>query len=101
MYKVKNLDDCNYNIKTNLIPIIKDTFKKQLKPFKFFLSLIVSILNKMNETGFSEKSRLKSGSNSAYLKKNNHCQSFAPWGLGYALTLHVWEEKYMNLTIWP
>ena len=69
MYKVKNLDDCNYNIKTNLIPIIKDTFKKQLKPFKFFLSLIVSILNKMNETGFSEKSRQKSGSNSAYLKK--------------------------------
>ncbi len=28
MYKVKNLDDCNYNIKTSLIPIIIDTFKK-------------------------------------------------------------------------
>ena len=36
MYKVKNLDDRNYNIKTNLIPIIIDTFKKQLKSFKFF-----------------------------------------------------------------
>jgi hypothetical protein len=34
--KVKNLDYCNYNIKTNLIPIMIDTFKKQLKPFKFF-----------------------------------------------------------------
>ena len=64
MCKVKNLDDCNYNIKTNLISIIIDTFKKPLKPFKFFKAIFLSILNKMNETVFSEKRRQKSGSHS-------------------------------------